>query len=73
MCNIFTYDCTVHVQFVYSSCTVQGRAKADRVQFMYSLCTVHVQFMYSSFMTKIILKKKNKPVHLANSNDKLKT
>ena len=33
--------CTVHVQYMYSTCTVH-------VLYMYCTCTVHVQYMYSS-------------------------
>ena len=51
---------------MYSSCIVQDIAK-------YNLCivyvqSIHIQFMYIAFVTKIILKKNNKPLHLVNSN-----
>ena len=57
MYGVYMVLCRVHVGCMY------GKKRA-----LFGATLVHVWCRYGAFMTKIILKKNNKPVHLPNSN-----
>ena len=74
--SMYTYSCTVHVWCMYGACVVLCMVHVwcikNKIQALGTISqqyTVHVWCMYGAFMTKIILKKNNKPIHLAKLKD----
>ena len=67
--NFVTFSCTS----LYSACVVHVwcfvgcmyGAYTVKITALFSACWVHVWCMYCVFLTKIILRKNNKPVHVA--------